>query len=133
MTTEDDERARIKAITGSEVAKRLPNLAGVLAFETDLGSDAAAAILAAAGADADAAAANKSAPALKPMQRSGVGLGAPVSTERHMSKELAQASWSKAMSNANRGVESLGAGYAGGGKPSTGWARAVDLASAGVA
>lgn len=128
---ENNERARIRSIIGCEAAKKLPALAETLAYESSLSLEAATAALEAAAADLKAAT-PASTPARPAGQRSTLGLGVAESTERHMGKELVQASWSKAVSHANRGVEALGATF-GGVKPTTGWSRAVGLANQRVA
>lgn len=55
MTTENDERVRIRTIMGCQAAQALPQLAESLAFASDLSADAAEAALIAASADFAAA------------------------------------------------------------------------------
>ncbi|RWM29794.1 hypothetical protein [Mesorhizobium sp.] len=128
---EDSERARIRGIIGCEAAKKLPALAETLAYESNLPLETATAALTAAAADHKAAT-PAPAPGRPAAQRPTLSFGVAESTERHMSKELVQASWSKAVNHANRGVEALGATM-GGAKPTSGWSKAVGLANQSVA
>lgn len=133
MTTEIEnaERARIQAIIGCDAAKRAPKLAETLAFETALPAEAATAALEAAAADLE----EKTVPSVAPQpsaQRSRTSPGVPETTERRITDDQVRASWSKAISHANRGVESLGT-TRGGVKPTTGWSKAVGLANQRVA
>ncbi|WP_378948042.1 hypothetical protein [Mesorhizobium sp. ANAO-SY3R2] len=54
MSALEDERERIRAITGTDVAKRLPALANTLAVETNFSAEQALAILAVASDEIDA-------------------------------------------------------------------------------
>lgn len=121
MTTENEERVRIRTIVGSEAAKQLPQLAEALAFGSDLSADAAEAALVAASADfaaAQAAADQVTVPAERMKPASSVGLGTP----EPIGGGKPAVSWDGAIRRANGPDEpstSQGVGRR------TGWAKAM--------
>ncbi|AWC22215.1 hypothetical protein CO731_01671 [Aminobacter sp. MSH1] len=129
MSTAEEERERIRAITGTEVAKRLPTLASTLAIETDFSAEEAMKILAIAASDVDAQVAAATARAAVPMPmpaRSGVGLGMPETRGRPDAAE----GWHKAVEHTNRHASPDAIG---GEASATGWARAMQSANRRVA
>lgn len=105
---------RIKTILASGDAANLPEIARVLALDTDMSPEAAETVFAAARKDI--ASEDNVGQTITPPAVTGQttghqaqhGLGA-AEVVGGVGKEAVQASWSKAVAHANRGFESLGA------------------------
>lgn len=103
MSDHTTERARINSILASEHAGKLPTLAQAIAFQTNLDSDVAAGILAAAHADLKAAGPSPTAPIhRRTNQQPQPGFGSPDTTETRPGRASTSASWGKAVASANR-------------------------------
>jgi hypothetical protein len=124
MTTENEERVRIRTIMGSEAAAQLPQLAEALAFATDLDADAAEAALAAAAMDLAAITAATDQPEprqgpVAPQQATGLGTPDVVGGD----KPSAVAGWKRAIRHGDRGPQ--GSDTVGGNQPAPyGWSKA---------